>query len=172
MFDNWNEILRNQPGWMRPDSDAGPRCSRSLTKIPSRMLPQTLKPRPVKSRLFKPTMLTRLAFGWNDELKKIMLLLCFSMHLCLWLFYHFFFFFPHLYVQVRGVRLHPRDYARNYTIRLGFRTWGSREWWEDVVCFCRMTMASSSWLYTIHSFRFIYNVRGGINRTLNRVWTI
>lgn len=112
---------------MRPDSDAGPRWSRSLTKIPSRMLPQTLKPRPVKSRLFRPTMLTRLAFGCNDELKK-------KKTLCSALFFytsshtymqHFIYsFFPHpictFTLEYNSVSLRLRAGTHNYTISMGF----------------------------------------------------
>lgn len=48
----------NVPGAMRPDSDAGPLCSTSLTKMPSRILPQMLNPRPVKSWLLRATTFT------------------------------------------------------------------------------------------------------------------
>lgn len=49
----------NVPGAMQPDSDAGPLWSTSLTKMPSRILPQMLNPRPVKSWLLRATTFTR-----------------------------------------------------------------------------------------------------------------
>lgn len=55
------------PGCIRPDSEAGPRCNRSFTKMPSLMLPHTLKPRPVKSRLRRLTTLTRVALGCTKQ---------------------------------------------------------------------------------------------------------
>lgn len=46
------------PALSFPDSEAGPLCNTSLMKIPSRMLPQMLKPNPVKSWLRKETTFT------------------------------------------------------------------------------------------------------------------
>lgn len=59
------------PGCISPDSDAGPRCSRSLTKMPSLMLPHTLKPSPVKSRLRRLTTLTLVALGWSNKTRTV-----------------------------------------------------------------------------------------------------
>jgi len=50
--------LQSIPGAIQPDSDAGPRCSTSFTKMPSLMLPQMLNPRPVKSWLLSATIFT------------------------------------------------------------------------------------------------------------------
>jgi hypothetical protein len=44
------------PGRILLDSDAGPRCITSLTKIPSFILPHMLNPRPVKSWPLRATL--------------------------------------------------------------------------------------------------------------------
>lgn len=64
----------NVPGAMRPDSDAGPLCSTSLTKMPSRILPQMLNPRPVKSWLLRATTFT--LGSWQHKRHHSTLLYC------------------------------------------------------------------------------------------------